>query len=107
MTCIRKGGPEMKRVTAQLVRSGYLGCAFLLGLTVLVWQFPGWLAARSGSAVHTHARVDCLAWSADGALLASGSRAPTQGRAAPGATADALNRVDGWDPQTSTLRTSL
>ena len=60
----------MKRVTAQLLRSGYLGCAFLLGLTVMVWQFPGWLAARSGPAVHTHARVDCLAWSADGRRLA-------------------------------------
>jgi len=97
----------MKRATAQLLRSGYLGCAFLLGLTVLVWQFPGWLAAHSGAEVHTHARVDCLAWSADGALLASGSRAPTQGRVAVGAPADALNRVDVWDPQTGTLRTSL
>ena len=58
MNCKRKEVDVIKHYTAQLLRSGYLSCAFLLGLTVMVWEAPGWLSARSAAAVQTRARVD-------------------------------------------------
>src|SRR2546421_266166 len=97
----------MRTLAARLLRSGYLGCAFLLGMTVLVWQFPGWLASHSGALVSARARVDCLAWSPDGSLLATGTRESIVGRRNAWTQTAPLNRVDVWEPGTGKLRVSL